>query len=89
MGNREIDYFWEKLAADGGEPNVCGWLRDKFGLPWQIVPGQIWDWLNGDDPAMVQRVTSKVWAMEKLDLAAPTRRGWRVNTLAIHPLDGR
>jgi predicted 3-demethylubiquinone-9 3-methyltransferase (glyoxalase superfamily) len=65
----EIDYFWEKLAADGGEPNVCGWLRDKFGLPWQIVPGQIWDWLNGDDPAMVQRVTSKLWAMEKLDLA--------------------
>ena len=64
----EIDYFWEKLAADGGEPNVCGWLRDKFGLPWQIVPGQIWDWLNGDDPARVQRVTSKLWAMEKLDL---------------------
>ena len=53
--------------ADGGEPNVCGW--PKFGMPWQIVPGQIWDWLNGDDPAMVQRVTSKVWAMEKLDLA--------------------
>ena len=44
-------------------------VRDKFGLPWQIVPGQIWDWLNGDDPAMVQRVTSKVWAMEKLDMA--------------------
>jgi predicted 3-demethylubiquinone-9 3-methyltransferase (glyoxalase superfamily) len=65
----EIDYFWEKLAADGGEPNVCGWLRDKFGMPWQIVPSQIWDWLNGDDPAMVQRVTSKVWAMEKLDMA--------------------
>ena len=42
---------------------------DKFGLRWQIVPSQIWDWLNGDDPAMVQRVTSKVWAMEKLDLA--------------------
>ena len=65
----EIDYFWEKLAADGGEPNVCGWLRDKFGMPWQIVPGQIWDWLNGDDPAMVKRVTSNVWQMEKLDLA--------------------
>jgi predicted 3-demethylubiquinone-9 3-methyltransferase (glyoxalase superfamily) len=47
----EIDYYWEKLAADGGEHNVCGWLRDKFGMPWQIVPSQIWDWLNGDDPA--------------------------------------
>ena len=63
---------WVRAAlafADGGEPNVCGWVRDKFGLPWQIVPGQIWDWLTGDDPAMVQRVTSKVWAMEKLDMA--------------------
>ena len=69
----EIDYFWEKLAADGGEPNVCGWLRDKFGMPWQIVPGKVWDWLNGNDPAMVQRVTSKVWQMEKLDLAALER----------------
>ena len=67
MGNREIDYYWEKVATDRGEPNVCGW--PKFGMPWQIVPGQIWDWLNGDDPAMVQRVTSKVWAMEKLDMA--------------------
>ncbi len=65
----EIDYFWEKLAADGGEHNVCGWLKDKFGMPWQIHPKQIWEWLNGDDPARVQRVTGKVWAMEKLDLA--------------------
>ena len=65
----EIDYFWEKLAADGGEQIQCGWLKDKFGMPWQIVPGQIWDWLNGDDPARGQRVTSAVWQMEKLDLA--------------------
>ena len=69
----EIDYFWEKLAADGGEPNVCGWLRDKFGMPWQIVPSKVWEWLNGDDPAMVKRVTSAVWQMEKLDLAALER----------------
>ena len=65
----EIDYFWEKLAADGGEQIQCGWLKDKFGMPWQIVPSQIWDWLNGDDPARVQRVTAAVWKMEKLDLA--------------------
>ena len=38
-------------------------------MPWQIVPSQVWDWLNGDDPAMVKRVTSAVWKMEKLDLA--------------------
>jgi predicted 3-demethylubiquinone-9 3-methyltransferase (glyoxalase superfamily) len=65
----EIDYYWEKLAADGGEHDVCGWLRDKFGMPWQICPKQIWDWLNGEDTARVQRVTAAVWQMEKLDLA--------------------
>ncbi len=63
----EIDYFWEKLAADGGEPIQCGWLKDKFGMPWQIVPGKLWDWFN--DPAKVKRVTAEVWQMEKLDLA--------------------
>ena len=69
----EIDYFWEKLAADRGEPIQCGWLKDKFGMPWQIVPSQIWDWLSDKDSARVQRVTSKVWQMEKLDLAGLER----------------
>ena len=69
----EIDYYWEKLAADGGEHNVCGWLKDKFGMPWQICPRQVWDWLNDDDPARVQRVAAAVWQMEKLDLAALER----------------
>jgi predicted 3-demethylubiquinone-9 3-methyltransferase (glyoxalase superfamily) len=64
----EIDYFWENLAADGGKHNVCGWLTDRFGMPWQIMPSQIWDWLNGEDPAKVKRVTSAVWQMEKMDL---------------------
>ena len=66
---KEIDHYWEKLAADGGEQIQCGWLKDKFGMPWQIVPKQIWDWLRGEDPARVQRVTAAVWQMEKLDLA--------------------
>lgn len=65
----EIDHFWEKLSADGGEQIECGWLRDKFGMPWQIVPRKIWDWLRGDDPAKVKRVTGAVWQMKKLDLA--------------------
>jgi predicted 3-demethylubiquinone-9 3-methyltransferase (glyoxalase superfamily) len=65
----EIDYFWETLAGDGGEHLECGWLKDRFGMPWQIHPTKIWVWLNGDDPARVQRVTAKVWQMQKIDLA--------------------
>ena len=69
----EIDHPWEKLAADGGEYIHCGWLKDPFGMPWQIVPSRVWDWLRGEDPACVQRVTSALWQMEKLDLAALER----------------
>ena len=65
----EIDHFWEKLAADGGEHLECGWLKDKYGMPWQIMPAKIWEWLDGKDPARVQRVTSAVWQMEKMQLA--------------------
>ncbi len=65
----EIHHYWEKLAADGGEQIQCGWLKDKFGMPWQIVPAKVWDWLRDDDPARVQRVTAALWQMEKLDLA--------------------
>jgi len=39
----EIDHLWEKLAVDGGEQIQCGWLKDKFGMPWQIVPSRLWD----------------------------------------------
>jgi predicted 3-demethylubiquinone-9 3-methyltransferase (glyoxalase superfamily) len=65
----EIDHYWEKLAADGGEQIQCGWLKDPFGMAWQIVPRKVWDWLRDDDPARVQRVTAALWQMEKLDLA--------------------
>jgi len=69
QSQEEIDHYWEKLAADGGEPIQCGWVKEKFGMPWQIVPSKVWDWLRGEDPARVQRVTAALWQMEKLDLA--------------------
>ena len=69
----EVDYYWDRLVAGGGEHVQCGWLKDKFGMPWQIVPSKVWEWLNGDDPALVKRVTSVLWQMEKLDLAALER----------------
>jgi predicted 3-demethylubiquinone-9 3-methyltransferase (glyoxalase superfamily) len=63
----EIDYFWEKLA-DGGQLQQCGWLKDKFGLSWQIVPPILGDLLGDPDPAKSQRVLQAMLQMVKLDI---------------------
>jgi predicted 3-demethylubiquinone-9 3-methyltransferase (glyoxalase superfamily) len=63
----EIDRFWEKLS-DGGATNVCGWLKDRFGLSWQVVPSMIGDWLT-KDPESSNRVLQAVMRMTKLDIA--------------------
>src|SRR3954452_23891653 len=63
----EIDYFWEKFTADGGQESQCGWLKDKFGLSWQIVPSNIGELLTGD-PERTNRVMVAVMKMKKLDL---------------------
>src|SRR5207248_6302258 len=64
---KEVDYFWEKLTADGGQESQCGWLKDKFGLSWQIVPGIIGELLTGD-PEKADRVMQAVMPMKKLDI---------------------
>jgi predicted 3-demethylubiquinone-9 3-methyltransferase (glyoxalase superfamily) len=51
----EVDYYWESLTADGGEPGQCGWLKDRFGVSWQVVPRQLGDYLGGPDAAGAQR----------------------------------
>jgi predicted 3-demethylubiquinone-9 3-methyltransferase (glyoxalase superfamily) len=63
----EIDYFWEKFTADGGQESQCGWLKDKFGLSWQIVPSNIGELLTGDQER-ANRVMMAVMTMKKLDL---------------------
>lgn len=63
----EIDYYWSKLAA-GGEPGRCGWLKDKFGVSWQVIPGKLESLLNDKDKAKVQRVMKAFFAMDKIDL---------------------
>ena len=63
----EIDYYWEKLTADGGQESQCGWLKDKFGLSWQIVPNIVEQLLTGD-PECANRVMVAVMQMKKLDL---------------------
>ena len=63
----EIDYFWEKLSV-GGEKSRCGWLKDKFGLSWQIVPPILGEYLNDDDDAKSSRVMQAMLQMDKLDI---------------------
>ena len=64
----EIDYYWEKLS-EGGEESQCGWLKDKFGLSWQVTPSMMNDWISGDDQARSDRVMKALMPMKKLDLA--------------------
>ena len=65
----EVDHYWEKLCADGGEPSQCGWCKDKFGLSWQVVPKQVYALLADPDPAKVARFFAAMMPMQKLDLA--------------------
>jgi predicted 3-demethylubiquinone-9 3-methyltransferase (glyoxalase superfamily) len=65
---KEIDYFWSKLTA-GGQEGPCGWLKDKFGLSWQVVPTALIDMLKGPDAAKSQRVTKAFLQMKKFDIA--------------------
>ena len=65
----EIDLYWSALTADGGEEGVCGWLKDKYGLSWQIVPEVVTELLAGRDRAKANRVMAAVMNMKKLDLA--------------------
>lgn len=64
----EVDYFWQKLNADGGEPSQCGWLKDKYGVSWQVVPKGLQTLLANSDPERQERVMSVLMTMSKLDL---------------------
>jgi predicted 3-demethylubiquinone-9 3-methyltransferase (glyoxalase superfamily) len=63
---KEIDYFWNKLTSDGGQESMCGWLKDKFGVSWQIVPSIIGQLMS--DPEKAPRVMQAVMKMKKLDI---------------------
>jgi predicted 3-demethylubiquinone-9 3-methyltransferase (glyoxalase superfamily)/uncharacterized protein YndB with AHSA1/START domain len=64
----EVDYYWEKLTADGGEESACGWLKDKFGLSWQIVPDVLPSLMANPDPAKAQKAASALMQMRKIDI---------------------
>ncbi len=65
----EIDMFWDKLIAGGGAPSQCGWLKDKFGLSWQIVPTALNRMIGDKDPAKAKRTMEAMLKMTKLDIA--------------------
>jgi predicted 3-demethylubiquinone-9 3-methyltransferase (glyoxalase superfamily) len=65
---KEVDYFWEKLTSDGGEESQCGWLRDKFGVSWQITPTALIDMLHDKDSEKSERVMKTMLQMQKIDI---------------------
>jgi predicted 3-demethylubiquinone-9 3-methyltransferase (glyoxalase superfamily) len=65
----EVDFYWEKLSAGGGQVE-CGWVKDKFGLSWQIVPTALFELLSSPDPEKSQRVMKAMLSMKKLDIRA-------------------
>ncbi len=65
----EVDYYWDKLTADGGEESQCGWLKDKFGLSWQIVPKALGELMGDKDPQKAGQVMQAMLKMKKIDVA--------------------
>ena len=65
----EVDRYWEALMEGGGEPGQCGWLKDRFGLSWQVVPREMGAYLGGPDAAGAARAMEAMLRMEKLDVA--------------------
>lgn len=64
----EVDDLWKKLAADGGAPSRCGWLKDKFGLSWQIIPAALFELMGDKDPEKSKRVMEAMLQMSKIDI---------------------
>jgi len=65
----EVDYYWEKLTADGGEESMCGWLKDKFGVSWQVVPKRFTELVTDDDKEKAGRVMQAMLKMKKRDIS--------------------
>jgi predicted 3-demethylubiquinone-9 3-methyltransferase (glyoxalase superfamily) len=64
----EVDHYWEKLTSGGGEESMCGWLKDKFGLSWQVNPRILGEMLGDKDPEKAKRVMNAMLQMKKIDI---------------------
>ena len=65
----EVDRFWKSLTADGGEESMCGWLKDKYGLSWQIIPRRLMELMGDKDQAKAQRVMQAMLKMRKIEVS--------------------
>ena len=65
----EVNYYWDRLS-DGGQEVACGWLKDRYGLSWQVIPAGLIDMMSGPDPEKARRVTEAMFTMAKFDIAA-------------------
>ena len=66
----DVDFYWDRMIADGGTDSNCGWLKDKFGVSWQICPAEMNKYLGGPDPEGSRRATEAMLTMRKIDLEA-------------------
>jgi predicted 3-demethylubiquinone-9 3-methyltransferase (glyoxalase superfamily) len=73
IDQEEVDYYWDRLTADGGEESMCGWLKDKFGVSWQVVPRRFNELVSDDDEKKAGRVMQAMLKMKRLDIAALER----------------
>ena len=67
---KEVDYYWKALTADGGEESMCGWVKDKFGLSWQVTPNILLQLVSHKDKAIAERAQQAMLKMRKIDIAA-------------------
>jgi predicted 3-demethylubiquinone-9 3-methyltransferase (glyoxalase superfamily) len=67
---QEVDDLWNKFISGGGEESMCGWLKDQFGVSWQIIPTRLMELLSDPDPERAQRATQAMLQMHKIDVAA-------------------
>jgi predicted 3-demethylubiquinone-9 3-methyltransferase (glyoxalase superfamily) len=76
----EVDSYWDKLTADGGEPGPCGWLKDKYGVSWQIVPKRLMELLADSDKEKAQRVMAAMMEMGKIEIDELERAAGAITT---------
>ncbi len=81
---QEVDTLWDKLTADGGEPGPCGWLKDKYGVSWQIFPIVLGQLMSDPDPEKSRRVVQAMLKMSKIDIAELRRAYEQTEPVPVH-----